>query len=80
LVIRATDGFGASLQRLIVVVNPAGTTDQAPEITSTPLTWAGIGAVYAYEIQAVDVDGGTLSYALLPGAPAGMTLTGRVVQ
>jgi large repetitive protein len=80
-VIRATDGRqGESLQRLVVVVEPAGVTNQAPQITSTPLPLAGIGAVYAYEITATDADGGTLSYALLPNAPAGMTLSGRVIN
>ncbi|MBL8345948.1 MAG: tandem-95 repeat protein [Rubrivivax sp.] len=45
----------------------------APQITSTPLTSAAVGAAYAYRVTASDGNGDTLSYSLTT-APAGMTI------
>jgi hypothetical protein len=82
VLIRATDGKGGeSFQRLRLTVEATGGTgaNQAPVITSKPRTLAGTDRPYVYEIEANDPDGDRLSYELLPGAPAGMTLTGRTV-
>jgi hypothetical protein len=47
--------------------------NQAPTITSTPVTAATVGQPYAYDVNATDPDGDTLTYAL-DVAPAGMTI------
>lgn len=45
----------------------------APQITSSPLTSATVGATYAYRVTATDANGDALSYSLTQ-APAGMTI------
>jgi hypothetical protein len=83
VLIRATDGKGGeSFQRLSLIVDAAPTNsgiNRAPEITSKPRKLTGINQPYVYEIEASDPDGDNLSYELLPGAPAGLTLTGRMI-
>ncbi|WP_013334633.1 CARDB domain-containing protein [Gloeothece verrucosa] len=47
--------------------------NQAPVITSNPLTRATVGEAYSYQVVANDPDGNTFSY-LLNNAPSGMTI------
>jgi VCBS repeat-containing protein len=49
-------------------------TNDAPTITSTPVTTGSVGAAYTYDVNATDPDvGDTLTYALTT-APTGMTI------
>ncbi len=47
--------------------------NQAPSITSAPVTVAPAGGTYGYDVRAVDPDGDAVSYTLAKG-PAGMTV------
>jgi hypothetical protein len=69
---RVVDPGGlAATQSFTITV--AGAANVAPQITSTPMTSAMVGASYSYDIDATDANGGTLSYSLTQ-APAGMTI------
>ena len=48
-------------------------TNQAPTISSTPITSATVNQAYAYNVDATDPDGDTLTY-FLTISPAGMTI------
>lgn len=52
---------------------PTPTTNQAPTITSTPITTATVATAYAYDVNATDPDGDTLTYTLTAN-PTGMTI------
>lgn len=52
-------------------------TNQAPIITSTPITTATIGLLYTYNVDATDPDEDTLTYALTT-SPAGMTINSSI--
>ncbi|MEM7707456.1 MAG: Ig-like domain-containing protein, partial [Pseudomonadota bacterium] len=58
----------AAVVNLDVQVNNA-----APEITSTPVLDAAEGAAYAYDVDASDADGDSLTYSLVI-APQGMSI------
>ena len=47
--------------------------NHAPEIVSEPVTEATVGELYYYDVDAIDVDGDTLSYYLIE-APDGMSI------
>ena len=47
--------------------------NHAPSITSTPVFTAALGGVYSYDVEAVDPDGGSVSYQLLK-KPDGMRI------
>jgi len=47
--------------------------NRPPVIESDPVTTAKEGAVYTYDVEAVDPDGGTLTYSLTV-SPTGMTI------
>ena len=47
--------------------------NETPIITSTPITTATIGVLYAYDVNATDPDGDTLTYSLIT-RPTGMTI------
>ncbi len=53
----------------VVVIAP----NNVPSITSAPVTNAVEGSAYSYDVEATDIDGDTLSYALST-APVGMTI------
>jgi len=48
-------------------------TNQAPNITSTPITTATVDVLYTYNVNATDPDGDTLTYSLTT-SPTGMTI------
>jgi len=52
---------------------PPITENQAPIITSTPVTTAIVGVTYYYNAGATDPDGDTLTYSLI-AKPSGMTI------
>ena len=52
---------------------PPPPTNQAPTITSTSITTATVAEVYAYNVNATDPDGDTLTYTLTTN-PTGMTI------
>jgi RHS repeat-associated protein len=68
--VSATDAdSGIAYQNYFIRVAP----NQAPIITSTPLTLAQTGLVYKYDVIAGDADGNILSYSLTQ-APKGLTI------
>ena len=50
-----------------------GSTNHAPEITSSPITTATVDVLYNYNVNATDPDGDTLTYSLTT-KPTGMTI------
>jgi len=48
-------------------------TNQAPVITSDPVTFVLIGKSYAYQVEAMDTKGEILTYSLT-SKPSGMTI------
>lgn len=69
-IISARDTAGASAsQRFTVTVR----SNDAPVITSTPLTSGVLAVTYRYDVRASDPNSDTLSYALTQ-APSGMTI------
>jgi hypothetical protein len=58
---------------LLVGCFSAPPTNQSPTITSTPITTATVAAAYAYNVNATDPDGDTLTYSLTT-SPIGMTI------
>jgi len=70
---RAYDArFGFSARATVTIAVTAG-ANAAPQITSTPVTGATVGAAYAYDVNASDANGDTLAYSLTQ-APSGMTI------
>jgi len=58
---------------LILLVGCFPTINQAPIITSTPITLAEVDGLYTYDVNATDPDGDTLTYSL-DVKPIGMTI------
>ena len=58
---------------LLVGCFSAPPTNQSPTITSTPITTATVAAAYAYNVNATDPDGDTLTYSLTTN-PTSMTI------
>jgi hypothetical protein len=50
-----------------------GAINYPPEITSSPVTVGTVGEAYSYDVEAEDINGDTLTYALTT-APSGMTI------
>ena len=50
-----------------------GTTNRVPQIISQPLTQINSGQNYSYDVEATDLDGDTLTYAINQ-SPLGMTI------
>lgn len=68
----AADAAGlAATQAFTVSVSAA---NDAPQFTSMALTTAAVGVAYAYDAEATDTNGDTLTYALTQ-APGGMTIS-----
>ncbi|MBS3130616.1 cadherin-like domain-containing protein [Candidatus Woesearchaeota archaeon] len=63
-------GLTADSNNVTVTVNPV---NDAPIITSVPITTATQDLLYTYDIDATDIDSVLLTY-LLTQAPAGMTI------
>jgi hypothetical protein len=69
--VRAADPAGLAATQTFSVAVAA--PNAAPQITSTPVTTATVGAPYAYDVNATDSNGDTLTYSLTQ-APGGMTI------
>jgi hypothetical protein len=73
--VRVSDGNLFDTQSFTIHVREESeTTNQAPNITSTPITTATVGAAYTYNVNATDPDGDTLTYSLTT-EPTGMTIS-----
>ncbi|MFH0977669.1 MAG: tandem-95 repeat protein [Candidatus Woesearchaeota archaeon] len=71
IVFAASDGaLSTPSNRVILSVQPV---NDAPHITSTPISFATESSVYHYQVEASDVDYDTLTFSL-PVHPAGMTI------
>ncbi|MEN0061140.1 MAG: putative Ig domain-containing protein [Myxococcota bacterium] len=71
--VRASDGAGGIAdQRYVVTVGPAS-PNRPPLFTTAPLTQINSGSDYAYDANAWDADGDTVTYTLA-AAPSGMTV------
>ncbi|MBL8287863.1 MAG: tandem-95 repeat protein [Rubrivivax sp.] len=69
--VRVADPGGlAATQSFTITVAAA---NAAPQITTTPITTAAVGAAYSYDVNASDPNGDTLAYSLTQ-APSGMTI------
>ena len=72
--VRVSDGSLSDTQSFIIHVSEESeTTNQAPDITSTPITSATVDQAYTYNVNATDPDGDTLTYSLTT-KPTGMTI------
>jgi hypothetical protein len=72
--VSVSDGSLFDTQSFIIRVREESeTTNQAPNITSTPDTTATVNQTYAYNVNATDPDGDTLNYSLTT-KPPGMTI------
>jgi hypothetical protein len=69
--VRVVDPGGLAVTQSFAISVSAANV--APQITSTPITGALVGAVYNYDVNATDANGDTLSYSLTQ-APAGMAI------
>lgn len=74
---RVTDPGGLFAAQSFTITVAAANV--APQITSTPVTAATVGAAYAYRVTATDANGGTLTYSLTQ-APTGMTINASTGQ
>ncbi|MEI6331349.1 MAG: putative Ig domain-containing protein [Pseudanabaena sp. ELA645] len=71
IAIRVTDSYGGySIQEFTLKVNAI---NSAPNILSTPITKAGQGQLYTYDVVATDVENDGIRYSLI-SAPTGMTI------
>ncbi|MFM9883539.1 MAG: N,N-dimethylformamidase beta subunit family domain-containing protein, partial [Burkholderiales bacterium] len=71
IIVRVTDPGGLfATQPFTINVSAANI---APQITSTPVTIATVGAAYSYDVNATDANGDVLTYSLTQ-SPAGMTI------
>jgi len=72
--VRVSDGSLFDTQSFTIHVSEESEpTNQAPNITSTPIATATVGAAYSYNVNATDPNGDTLTYSLHT-KPAGMTI------
>ena len=72
-----TDNKGATASATkTITITVTETTNQAPIITSTPITTATIGLLYTYDVDATNPDGDILTYSFysIYTAPNGMTI------
>lgn len=69
----ARDLFGGEDRQSfsLTVLDPS---NLPPEITSTPVVTARIGATYEYQVLANDPEGTTVQFSLMAGAPDGLTI------
>ena len=69
--VRVIDNKGGSATQSFTLT--VQNQNDAPQITSTPITSATQGVLYQYDVNAVDADGDTLAFSLTQ-APAGMSI------
>jgi len=72
--LKASDGRGGSLLQTYTLTILPVSNNQAPIISTTPITLATPAVSYNYQLIATDNDGDALSYTL-DSAPAGMTIS-----
>lgn len=73
--VSVTDGIDNTTQSFnVTVTNIVPPVNSAPTISSTPLTSVNENQNYVYQVNATDVDGDTLTYALTT-APAWLTIS-----
>jgi len=71
VVVEVSDGELSTTQSFTVTVS---TDNQAPVITSTPVSSVIAGETYTYAVEASDPEGDALTYSLTASCPAGMTI------
>ena len=69
--VRVSDPGGLFATQAFTIAVAA--TNVAPQITTTAVTTAAVGAAYSYDVNATDANGDTLTYSLTQ-APTGMTI------
>jgi hypothetical protein len=73
--VRVSDGSLSDTQSFTIhVEEESEPTNQAPNITSNPITSATVDQAYTYNVDATDPDGDTLTYSLTTTKPTGMTI------
>ncbi|MEX2214855.1 MAG: putative Ig domain-containing protein [Phycisphaeraceae bacterium] len=73
VLVRVTDGRGGSAAQAFTLSVRENVSNRPPVISSTPPVEARVGTDYEYAVQATDIDGDALSFALI-ASPAGMTI------
>lgn len=71
------DGRGGTATQPFAVEVTSQPSNQSPVIVSTPRVSTTVGRSYAYDVQAVDLDGDPLLFDL-DDAPAGMSIDGQL--
>jgi len=72
--VRVDDGNGRFVtQNFTITVTEKPAENQAPTITTIPITNAEVNALYSYGVNATDADGDTLGFSLTT-APSGMAI------
>ena len=71
--IRVTDAGGLTATQTFTVTVTA--PNVAPVITSTAVLTGTVGVAYSYDVDATDANGDTITYSLVAGFPAGMTIS-----
>ena len=71
ITVQVSDGFGGVAQQTFVI--QVANVNDAPFITSQPVTTGTQNAQYSYDANAFDADSDVLTFALLAG-PSGMTI------
>jgi len=69
--VRVADPGGLAATQAFTIVVPV--PNAAPQITTTPVGTAPVGATYQYDVNATDPNGDTLAYSLTR-SPAGMAI------
>ncbi|WP_049722685.1 choice-of-anchor A family protein [Gilvimarinus polysaccharolyticus] len=76
--VKADDGRGASVTQTVTVYVNNPLENQAPAITSVPVTQMQLGSTLGYSIVANDADGDALTYQL-DQAPPGASILGNTL-
>ena len=74
--VEVSDGKLSDVQSFTITVSEPEPTNQAPLITSIPVTSVILRETYTYAVEATDSDGDALTYSLT-AKPSGMTIDGN---
>jgi hypothetical protein len=72
ITVEVSDGKLSDIQSFNITVSEP--PNQAPIITSTPVTSVILGETYTYAVEATDPEGDDLTYSLLTGSPTDMSI------
>lgn len=74
IIITAVDNFGSQVTTMFqIIVNAITSSNNDPQITSTPITQVQVNTLYQYNVDATDIDNDQLTYSLSV-SPVGMAI------